>query len=87
MGIRLTPRLQLRWEPGENDDIPVDLSPFAHTFEVDWREALFTLAAEKIEAQGSPVVRFWRQWELTSGNLNLQNRVREALQALRERAP
>ena len=27
------------------------------------------------------------RWELTSGNLNLQNRVREALQALRERAP
>ena len=61
MGIRLTPRRHLRWEPGEDDDISADLAPFAHSFEVDWREALFTLAAEKVEAPGSPVVRFWRQ--------------------------
>ena len=61
MGIRLTPRRHLRWELGEDDDISADLAPFAHNFEVDWREALFTLAAEKVEAQGSPVVRFWRQ--------------------------
>ena len=61
MGIRLTPGRHLRWEPGDDDGIPADLAPFAHTFEADWREALFTLAAEKIEAPGSPVVRFWRQ--------------------------
>ena len=39
MGIRLTPTRHLRWEPGEDDDISADLTPFAHTFEVDWREA------------------------------------------------
>ena len=61
MGIRLTPGRHLRWEPGGDDDISADLAPFAHTFEVDWRGALFTLAAERVEAQGSPVVRFWRQ--------------------------
>ena len=61
MGLRLTPGRHLRWEPGDDDGIPADLAPFAHTFEADWREALFTLAAEKIEAPGAPVVRFWRQ--------------------------
>ena len=60
MGIRLTPRGHLRWEPGE-EDVSADLAPFAQSFEVDWRQALFALAAEKTEAQGSPVVRFWRQ--------------------------
>ncbi|MDD9999675.1 MAG: hypothetical protein OXQ89_18200, partial [Rhodospirillaceae bacterium] len=61
MGIRLTPGRHLKWEPGEDNDISAVLAPFAHTFEADWREALFTLAAEKIEAPGAPVVRFWRQ--------------------------
>ena len=61
MGIRLAPRRHLRWEPDEDDDSSADLASVAHNFEVDWRQALFTLAAQKIEAQVSPVARFWRQ--------------------------
>ena len=61
MGIRLTPGWHLRWEPCEDDDVSGDLAPFVSNFKVDWREALFTLAAEKVDAHGSPAVRFWRQ--------------------------
>jgi SNF2 family DNA or RNA helicase len=62
MGIRLTPTGQLRWQPAEADATASDSSPLQSAFEADWREALFILAAEKIEAQSSSVVRFWRQF-------------------------
>jgi len=29
-------------------------------FETDWREALFTLAAERVDARDAPALRIWQ---------------------------
>ena len=65
MGIRLTPGAQLRWEPFTDEAVPVEsasLQPLQGAFEADWREALFSLAADKKATQGSPSVRYWQQF-------------------------
>ena len=61
MGIRLTPAGHLRWESSGNEAAPAGPQSLQHAFESDWREALFTLAADKIPTQDMPSVRYWQQ--------------------------
>ena len=61
MAIRLTPAGRLRWESFEDEGVPAGSSSLQSAFETDWREALFTLAADKIPTQDMPSVRYWQQ--------------------------
>ena len=61
MSLGLTPAGHLRWAPLDGDDIPAGLAHLPRAFDLDWREALFTLAAEKTDTQEAPVLRYWRQ--------------------------
>ena len=61
MGIRLTPAGRLRWESSGDEAAPTGSSSLQSAFETDWREALFTLAADKIPTQDMPSVRYWQQ--------------------------
>ena len=61
MGIRLTPAGRLRWEPSGDEAAPAGPPSLQSAFETDWREALFTLAADKIPARDRPSVRYWQQ--------------------------
>ena len=61
MGIRLTPAGRLRWESSGDEAAPTGSSLLQSAFETDWREALFTLAADKIPTQDMPSVRYWQQ--------------------------
>lgn len=38
---------------------------FGKKFQADWREGLFTLAAEKADPAGSPTIRYWRELAAT----------------------
>ena len=69
MEIRLTPTGQLRWEVSEeeaesvaarNHSAPTLGSSLRKAFEADWREGLFTLAAEKIATDDSSMLQVWR---------------------------
>ena len=61
MGIRLTPAGHLRWEPSRDEAAPAEPAFLQNALQDDWREALFTLAAEKVPAHGPPSVRYWQQ--------------------------
>ena len=61
MGIRLTPAGHLRWESSADEAAPAGSPSLQSAFENDWREALFTLAADKIPAQDRPSVRYSQQ--------------------------
>ena len=61
MGIRLTPAGRLRWESSGDEAAPTGSPSLQSAFETDWREALFTLAADKIPTQDMPSVRYWQQ--------------------------
>ena len=61
MGIRLTPAGRLRWEPSGDEAAPAGPPSLQDAFETDWREALFTLAAEKTPTRDMPSVRYWQQ--------------------------
>ena len=61
MGIGLTPAGRLRWESSGDEAAPTGSPSLQSAFETDWREALFTLAADKIPTQGMPSVRYWQQ--------------------------
>ena len=61
MDIRLTPAGSLRWEPSEDEAAPAGPPSLQGAFETDWREALFTLAAEKTPTRDLPSVRYWQQ--------------------------
>src|SRR5262245_23900072 len=60
MEIRLTPTGQLRWEAPEGGTESVVLAPLRKAFQADWLEGLFTLAAEKINANDVPTLRYWQ---------------------------
>ena len=57
--LRLTPTGALRWVPGADD---AGLGPVESAFRADWRQGLFLLAAEKVDASGSASLRFWREF-------------------------
>ena len=61
MGIRLTPAGRLRWESSGDEAAPTGSSSLQSAFETEWREALFTLAADKIPTEDMPSVRYWQQ--------------------------
>ena len=64
MSLRLTPAGELRWDPSGNETLPAPQAAapsLQGAFEADWREALFTLAAEKIPTRDMPSVRYWQQ--------------------------
>ncbi len=60
MGLGLTPAGQLRWAPRDNDAVPPAIAQLQSAFDADWREALFTLAADRIDAREAPTARFWQ---------------------------
>ena len=60
MSLGLTPAGQLRWAPRDGDPAPPAIAKLQPAFDADWREALFTLAAERIDAREAPAVRFWQ---------------------------
>ncbi|MCL4215931.1 MAG: DEAD/DEAH box helicase [Candidatus Hydrogenedentes bacterium] len=62
MEIRLTPSGNLRLETSPEEMAPTRLSSLRDAFHNDWREGLFTLAAEKIDPGGSHTLRFWREF-------------------------
>ena len=60
MSIGLTPAGRLRWAPRDGDPIPPGIARLQSAFTADWREALFTLAADRIDTQEAPAARFWQ---------------------------
>jgi len=60
MEIRLTPTGQLRWEAPEDGTEAAVWAPLRKAFQADWREGLFTLAAEKINTDDAPTLRYWQ---------------------------
>ena len=61
MSLGLTPAGHVCWAPGDGDLHPSGMARLESAFAADWREALFTLAAERIDTGGAPAGRFWRQ--------------------------
>jgi len=61
MCVGLTPAGHLRWAPRDGDTIPAGIALLESAFAADWREALFSLAAGRIDTEGSPAARFWQQ--------------------------
>src|SRR5437660_369489 len=60
MAIRLTPTGQLRWEAPEGETVSAGFAVVRNAFQADWREGLFTLAAEKITPAEALTVRYWQ---------------------------
>lgn len=60
MEIRLTPMGQLRWEAPEGETASAVFSPVRKAFQADWREGLFTLAADKSPLHDMPTMRYWQ---------------------------
>ena len=58
--IRLTPTGRLCWESDKNGAEPARLTTLRKLFSVDWREGLFTLAAEKIATGDSLTLGYWQ---------------------------
>ena len=61
MSLGLTPDGQLRWAPRDGDTVPPALSHLPSDFDTDWRAALFTLAADRLDTRGAPAVRYWQE--------------------------
>ncbi len=60
MSLGLTPAGEVRWTDSGAAEIPERLEHLERAFDADWREALFTLAAEKIDTRQRPAVRYWQ---------------------------
>ena len=58
--IRLTPSGSLRFDLSEGESDSPALSKVHKAFETDWRERLFSLAAEKTSPGESLTVRYWQ---------------------------
>ena len=61
MSLGLTPDGRLRWTPGDGGAVAPAAARLESAFAADWREALFTLAADRIDTHGLPALRFWQQ--------------------------
>ena len=60
MSLGLTPAGDVRWTDSGGTKVPERLKHLERAFNADWREALFTLAAEKIDARQQPALRYWQ---------------------------
>jgi non-specific serine/threonine protein kinase len=60
MHIRLTPTGQLRWEAPAGGTESATQAALRRAFQADWREGLFTLAADKVTLDEAPTVRYWQ---------------------------
>ena len=58
--IRLTPSGQLRWQRVSPEPEPSELAKLQKTFEQDWLEGLFKLAAGKYKTTDSPTLGYWQ---------------------------
>ncbi|MBN2563258.1 MAG: DEAD/DEAH box helicase [Phycisphaerae bacterium] len=58
--IRLTPTGHLCWESPEGQTDSVDVRALREVFSNDWREGLFTLAAEKTATGESLTLHYWQ---------------------------
>jgi hypothetical protein len=58
--IRLTPTGHLCWEAPEGQAEPAHLATLRKAFSHDWREGLFTLAAEKTDMADSLTLCYWQ---------------------------
>ncbi len=58
--IRLTPTGNLHWKTLDGNSEPGRLSGLRKVFSIDWREGLFTLAAEKIGKGDSLTLHYWQ---------------------------
>ncbi|MBN1488637.1 MAG: DEAD/DEAH box helicase [Phycisphaerae bacterium] len=58
--IRLTPTGHLYWDPPDDRPTPARLAALQEHFSADWREGLFTLAAEKIDTGDLLTLRYWQ---------------------------
>ena len=61
MSLGLTPARHLRWASRDGDPVPPAFARLQAAFDADWREALFTLAAERIDTHETPSLRFWQE--------------------------
>ncbi len=60
IGIRLTPTGNLCWESSGDSPEEVHLGRVREVFEADWRQGLFLLAADKVDAAASPALRYYQ---------------------------
>ncbi len=58
--IRLTPSGHLCWEAADNAAETGAIASLRKVFDADWREGLFGLAAERIDGDTAPSLRFWK---------------------------
>jgi SNF2 family DNA or RNA helicase len=58
--IRLTPTGQLRLEAPERETESTAFASLRQAFQDDWRQGLFILAAEKVQAEEAPTMRYWQ---------------------------
>lgn len=58
--IRLTPAGNLFWEISGEAVADPCVERFSEIFRADWREGLFSLAADKADTGGSPSLRYWQ---------------------------
>ncbi len=58
--IRLTPAGHLRWETADTGAGEGRLAALGERFEAEWREGLFTLAADKADPGASLTLRYWQ---------------------------
>ena len=61
MSLGLTPAGHLRWAVRDGDAVPPALAPLESAFAADWREALFTLAADRLDTEAVPTAGFWQR--------------------------
>ena len=62
VSLGLTPAGDVRWTDPGVEEIPERLQHLERAFDADWREALFTLAAEKTDTRERPAVRYWQSF-------------------------
>ena len=60
MALQLTPTGLLRWFSVTDETLSPTLAALRDTFEQDWREGLFNLAADKTPVDDIPTLRYWQ---------------------------
>jgi non-specific serine/threonine protein kinase len=60
MAIRLTPIGQLRWAASEDETVAGEFASLQQAFQADWCEGLFILAADKLNLENAPTLRYWQ---------------------------